>query len=270
MITVYIYQLQVCSEHFIDGKPTKENPYPTKCLGHSKKNVEGNTPRTSRYSRRTERLADNVPHSQDRQVKSEKPLLNESNIQLLGAKFIIHVLLFFVRTLKSEIQSPKQKNLDLQSEVALTEKKLKVKSWSSILKSDFNVQFYTGIPSFELWRGISCLSNKHRRFCRSSKKFGPERKLSSQDEFLLTLMWIRLGLLKKDLADRFHISASLCSQIFNSWITSMANLIYWPSKEEVVMSKPSRYNHLVDLRTIIDCSEIFIEKPKDPHLQSST
>ena len=222
-------------------------------------------------------------------MKSEKPLLNESNIQLLGAKFIIHVLLFFMRTLKSEIQSLKQKNLDLQSEVALTQKKLKVKSWSSILKSDFNVQFYTGIPSFELfvklhnvvapfvtrrWRGISCLSNKHRRFCRSPKKFGPERKLSSQDEFLLTLMLIRLRLLKKDLADRFHISASVCSQIFNSWITSMAqvlgNLIYWPSKEEVAMSKPSRYNHLVDLRTIIDCSEIFIEKPKDPHLQSST
>ena len=46
--------------------------------------------------------------------------------------------------------------------------------------------------------------------------------------------------------------------------------IYWASKEEIIASKPTRYRHLPDLHAIIDCSEIFIETPKDPILQSST
>ena len=39
---------------------------------------------------------------------------------------------------------------------------------------------------------------------------------------MLTLMWLRLGLLKKDLADRFCISESLCSQIFNTFLVAVA------------------------------------------------
>jgi hypothetical protein len=52
---------------------------------------------------------------------------------------------------------------------------------------------------------------------------------------------------------------------------TVAKYTYWANKEEIHASKPLRYRHLPDIRAIlIDCSEIFIETPKDPHLQAST
>ena len=50
---------------------------------------------------------------------------------------------------------------------------------------------------------------KHRR-CNTPKK------LSQRDEFLLTLMRLRLGLLNEDLAERFGVLPTLCSYVFTT------------------------------------------------------
>ena len=105
-------------------------------------------------------------------------------------------------------------------------------------------------------------------------KFGRERKVTSRSEFLLALMKLRLGLLNNDLADRFSISASLCSKIVRTWLAAMrktlGKLIFWPSKDQILATKPARFRNLPDLRAIIDCTELFIETPKDPNLQCAT
>ena len=160
---------------------------------------------------------------------------------------------------------------------------------NDLLRSDNDVLFYTGICTLQLfnalhdyvvkfvcrrWRGIASCKGHYRKFAHTPQKLGPDRKLNSRDEFLLTCMKLKLGLLNKDLANRFGISAALTSSIFNTWLLAMyktiGKYVYWPSKEEVFVSKPARYRHLPDLRAIIDCSEIFIETPKDPLLQTST
>ena len=46
-------------------------------------------------------------------------------------------------------------------------------------------------------------------------------KLSVEDEFLLTMMKLRLGLFNKDIAMRFGISVSTVSKIFMTWINLM-------------------------------------------------
>ena len=47
---------------------------------------------------------------------------------------------------------------------------------------------------------------------------GAARSLSLLDEFFLVLVRLRLGLLKRDLADRFGISESSVSRICKSWM----------------------------------------------------
>jgi hypothetical protein len=100
------------------------------------------------------------------------------------------------------------------------------------------------------------------------------RKLTNEDEFLLTCSKLKLGLLNFDLCKRFRISASLVSHIFHSWINAMyrtvGQYVDWAPKELVLASKPPRYRHLPDLRAITDCSDVFIEIPKDPFLHTNT
>ena len=60
--------------------------------------------------------------------------------------------------------------------------------------------------------------------------------------------------------DKFSIA---CLKVLNI-------LVFWPSKEQIIATKPDRYKHLADLRGIIDCSEIFIETPKDLNLKAAT
>ena len=47
---------------------------------------------------------------------------------------------------------------------------------------------------------------------RHQNKIGPYAKLSSKDEFWMTLMKLRLNLLVTDLSQRFEIPDSLCTQ----------------------------------------------------------
>ena len=87
-------------------------------------------------------------------------------------------------------------------------------------------------------------------------------------------MRLRLGLLEKDLANGFNISLLLTGQIFNAWLTALSkilkNIVLWPTTEQILATKLNRFRHLPDIRAIADCSEIFLETPKDPNLQRAT
>ena len=83
---------------------------------------------------------------------------------------------------------------------------------------------------------------------------------------------ITFGSLAEILADGFALA--LASRIIGSWLGPMeiviGRLVFWPTKESIHITKPHRYRSLPDIRAIIDCSEIFIETPKDPILQNLT
>lgn len=94
------------------------------------------------------------------------------------------------------------------------------------------------------------------------------RNLKLEDHLLLVLMKLRLGLSNRDLAFRFNILESSLSQILRSWIPVMAAvlkpLIKWPSKGAVLKNMPKSFkNNFKRCRCIIDCTEIFIERPSD-------
>ena len=51
---------------------------------------------------------------------------------------------------------------------------------------------------------------------------GPERKLRLEQELLLTLMKLKLGLFTLDLGFRFHVSTITVSSIFITWVKLMS------------------------------------------------
>ena len=155
---------------------------------------------------------------------------------------LISYLLSSCSKKSQELSNEKLKNKILSEKVSKLEKKLQIMKKScecskplyKTLLNEKNISFFTCLPSIDVfkvihdfvapsvkqrWKGVSMLSTKvKKRFSKSPKTFGPQRKLGSEDELLLTLMKLRLGLLFRDLAARFKISAGLCSQIFHSWI----------------------------------------------------
>lgn len=97
-------------------------------------------------------------------------------------------------------------------------------------------------------------------------KPGPPRKTSLEQEYLLTLMRLRLGLLIKDLAFRFQISTTRVSQIWITWVKLLSkelrHLIIWPSKGQIYATLPDAFKRTYPkVRVIIDCSEVFVETP---------
>lgn len=99
------------------------------------------------------------------------------------------------------------------------------------------------------------------------RKPGSRRKLTQWQEFTLVLMRLRLGLLERDLAERFRVAVSTVSNICRTWFRLMRMelepiCVQWPSKEQIKFYMPSIFKKLYpNLVSIIDCTEIQMESP---------
>lgn len=236
--------LKVCSIHFKDGEPTSANQYPTLFLCPSDKG-------TPQKRRKIEKHA--------------------------GA----------VKTHESKPQEPTH-------EFSLCTSSLQ-------LSRDADVKFYTGFSgtdqfktifdhllpkakNMQYWRGVKQTENEApsrynfdantpAAFSESYGRPGPERKLYPEQEMLLVMMRLRIGLLVHDLAFRFGISMTSVSSIFGTWIRLMrlelAPMILWPSKKVIRDNLPNCFKkHYPKVRCIIDCTEVFIETPSSLELQA--
>jgi len=159
-----------------------------------------------------------------------------------------------------------------------------------ILNNDSNTNFYTGLPKKSIfdklhslisplvkrrWTGLNSIARKCKKIRKNvNANYGPLRKMTSKSEFLMTLMKLRLGLLNKDSSKRFDISETLCSRIFFAWLRAasavLSSMVFIPDEDSLIGSKPEKFRKMNKLHSIIDCTEIFIETPKDLNLQSAT
>ena len=130
-----------------------------------------------------------------------------------------------------------------------------------IVNNDDATKFNTGLPS---WSIFEYLLN----FISEDIPLSKLSKLSPADCLLLTLMRLRLNLTINDLAYRFGtgVSVSTAGSVFTNWIEdlflSLKCLIKWPTQQIAYQNLPPIFKDLYpNARCIIDCSEIFIERP---------
>lgn len=127
--------------------------------------------------------------------------------------------------------------------------------------NDTATKFYTGLPSWDVYMLIFNFTAPYVPRFRKSKS-----KLTLQDELLMVLMRLRLSLLVADLSYRFEISNSTVTTVFLQWIEVLYSrlkfLVMWPTREILQHNMPQIFKETFpSTRCIMDCFEIFIERP---------
>ncbi|XP_077545109.1 uncharacterized protein LOC144158245 [Haemaphysalis longicornis] len=121
------------------------------------------------------------------------------------------------------------------------------------------VKFYTGFVSAAMFSAFLQLVLSVWEPCTVC--------LDSEAQLILVLMRLRLGLLTKDLMCRFGVSNSTVSDIFHSWLdvlaANMTRFCVWPSRRTVDANRPPAFQDTLfdGLAGIIDCKEVFIQRP---------
>ncbi|CAG2244841.1 unnamed protein product [Mytilus edulis] len=140
--------------------------------------------------------------------------------------------------------------------------------------NDLFVELEQKVRQIRHWKGPkrTCNPLKNRKYTQSKTN----RKLSLKFEFALTPMKLRFGLLFEDLADRFGISTTHASNTFTTWIIVLSStigaLVFNPSKEAVKTNLPPSFKgtKYIDVRHIIDCTDVFLERPNNLEVAAQT
>ena len=127
--------------------------------------------------------------------------------------------------------------------------------------SDDKVLFYTGLPSYHVLNFVFelVLPFVSRR----------SQGLSPFQELVMIMIKLRLDVPFQDLAYRFNVSVSTVSRVFHSWLeamdTSLSKFVHWPCRDSLLATMPQCFRFSFGTKTtvIIDCFEIFIEKPSN-------
>ena len=155
-------------------------------------------------------------------------------------------------------------NLELKAEIKSNEI-----SPENFDGNDERVRYFTGLPSYLT---LMALFNFLKPFIPRTAK----NALSDFQMLVLVLMRLRLNVPVQDLAYRFGVSKSTVSRSFLSMIhvmyIRMKSLIIWPDREELSLTMPMEFRKHFGLKvaTIIDCFEVFIERPSNLLARAST
>ena len=138
----------------------------------------------------------------------------------------------------------------------------------------FDILKNAGAERMKYWKNTS--STKEKKYERTGKcKPGPGHTLSLFYQFVMTLMRIRLDLPVLILADLFEVSTGSVTKFTISWIALMNQvlvpaLVVWPKKEVNEGWLPDIFRKFPNVRSVIDCSEFFIDRPSNKDDQYRT
>ncbi|XP_066913333.1 uncharacterized protein [Clytia hemisphaerica] len=211
---------------------------------------------------------ESVISKQNNELLSSKKTISKQNKELLSSKRTIVTLYNSNRKLKERVNKLiKYNNV---TNLKLIETKALLRDHLFITNdSKKKMKFYTGLPSFEIFKNVIEFIKDHVDRDETSTK------LTHKQEFVIVMMRLRLGLLEEDLAYRFGVAQSTISRILSRWIGVMATrfsfLIQWPEREQLRKTKPACFlENFEKCAVILDCFEVFIEKPNDLTARAQT
>ena len=195
--------------------------------------------------------------------------------------------------LKTEVSLLRSENLKLHDELEETKSLLASTQNDSLQRMMENMQLRQSIDDNKnrpfTYKGVRKSTNEHHFytgitvpiFCWLVTQLTPlvknvSKKIMTHDHLLLVLMKLRMDYTNRDLAYRFNLPFSTVSTIFRLWIVALAkflgeNLIIWPEKPALRMNLPKCFRkHYKKLVCIIDCTEIFIQRPLNLNARAQT
>ncbi|XP_062587939.1 THAP domain-containing protein 11-like [Saccostrea cucullata] len=315
---------RVCSNHFVDGRPTECNPVPTlfprnNFMRPLKERPQNAVEKRSNFtSVQPDKFQDNetlglelfnappvaaevvvtavlegetAPQVQSRKlpgIAAKSSVVNHDHSYMSKEKSLDRpepVEMSTQTDLTGEdIELLRRQTTEMKAKLADKETLIRDCFLENVVKSDQSVKHYTGLPSkpildglfssieadkckLKYWAGKKSVGEM--KYEEEGNKPGPKRKLSPYEEFILTLVRLRLGIVGFVLADLFGVSKSRVSQIFTTWISYMHDvfspLTKWQSREKNIKYMPKSFKKSFP-RTcaIIDCTEFFVQRPKTP------
>ena len=114
--------------------------------------------------------------------------------------------------------------------------------------------------------------------CTFESSFSDENRKSSlsvENEFLLVLIKLRLGLTNIDLSMRFNIAESTVCRNFITWINYLyvrfGSLKIWPHRDVIISNMPEKFEEkFPNTIIIIDATELRIQTPSSIVRQSQS
>ncbi|XP_052784430.1 uncharacterized protein LOC128220189 [Mya arenaria] len=281
----------VCSKHFIDGRPTKQNPIPVLEMGY--RPVTPKTPgrrplkrlRLESYENSSPRQSQPQPDPLSTPVKRPSPKVSCPPDEMLTATPITDADEAFTdcqqclsiccqkypqhchNANKPKLVVSSTQTIDLVAHDHTYWYSLKTKTVSTQhssaefgfenIQTDTDSRFYTGLSLSVFMTLISTLSTYGKGF--------PYR-MSVPNQILSVLLRLRLALTFEDIGRRFGVSHQLMSNVFKSWINVMSqhlsHCVVWLPRDTIRRTLPNSFKTSFPKTTcIIDCSESFIQRP---------
>ena len=267
---------RICAKHFISGKPaylydtTNTDWLPTLNLGHVKS--KGSSTAEARYMRAKRRrdsatteaaqsllLLTGSSEQNQEQDNQQDNIQEKRDVAVQTTSLTSDIAVQTV--LKSEdMVECESMVLKLKSSQMFTEECFST-------KDDAFITFYTGLPNFYVLKVV---------FDFVVPPITRTHKLNNFQEFLVVMLKLRLNCFCEDLAYRFDVSVSTISRILHRWIRHMderlSRLIFWPDRDSLQKTMPQCFQESFGKRVavIIDCFEIFIERPSNLKARTTT
>ena len=188
-------------------------------------------------------------HSHDGQSSHSTP-----SIERPTASAMTDMTIKNIAALEVECAALRQENIELQQEIQ------SLKHRENFLESPKKVCYYTGLPSIEILDAVF----------EFVTPYVPNRRSATPpfQQFLMVLMKLRLNVDNELLSTLFNVHASTVSRYFRKWMDVMYErlkpLVMWPDHEQLYKTMPMEFrrNNFSKCVVIIDCFEVFMERPK--------